>query len=129
MVSAFYVVMYDPMSIILQLKEGPKSASEESIGIIKHSGPAHPKYSTVESRLRTFAEWPPSLIPRPKELAESGFYYIGLSDQVKCFSCDGGLRNWTPEDDPWTEHARWFSGCDDFIKECKLKKPTEEQQG
>ncbi len=33
----------------------------------------------------------------------------GLSDQVKCFYCDGGLRNWQPHDEPWTEHARWFT--------------------
>ena len=25
--------------------------------------------------------------------------------------CDGGLRRWDPEDDPWTEHCRWFSSC------------------
>ena len=45
---------------------------------------------------------------------------------VKCFYCDGGLRNWQPEDDPWTEHARWFSECgfvrlvkgDEFISKC-----------
>ncbi|XP_040567805.1 death-associated inhibitor of apoptosis 2 [Lepeophtheirus salmonis] len=119
---------------VLKIKENPKSNSEESIGIIKHTGPVHPKYSTVESRLRTFAEWPPALVPRPKELSDAGFYYIGLSDQVKCFSCDGGLRNWTPQDDPWTEHARWFSKCgfvrlikgDEFIQECIVKKPTTE---
>ena len=63
---------------------------------------------------------------QPKELAEAGFFYIGLSDQVKCFYCDGGLRNWQADDYPWTEHARWFSKCgfvrlvkgDDFIREC-----------
>jgi hypothetical protein len=33
--------------------------------------------------------------------------FLGLSDQVKCFYCDGGLRNWQPEDDPWVEHARY----------------------
>ena len=26
---------------------------------------------------------------------------------MKCFYCDGGLRNWQPEDAPWVEHARW----------------------
>jgi hypothetical protein len=28
-----------------------------------------------------------------------------------CFSCDGGLTNWDPTDDPWTEHAKWFDKC------------------
>lgn len=35
----------------------------------------------------------------------------GFNDNVKCFFCDGGLRNWDPGDDPWGEHARWFPRC------------------
>ena len=50
---------------------------EELMGVIKHSGPAHPKYATLEARMRTFREWPPALKQRPKEFAEAGFYYIG----------------------------------------------------
>ena len=34
-----------------------------------------------------------------------------MDDQVRCFTCDGGLRRWDPEDDPWTEHCRWFPNC------------------
>ena len=92
--------------------------------------------------MRTFRDWPPALKQRPKDLADAGFYYIGYSDQVRCFYCDGGLRNWQPDDDPWTEHSRWFSKCgfirlvkgDDFIKKCLREHPTgmadinEEQQ-
>jgi hypothetical protein len=60
--------------------------------------------------------------------------FEGLSDQVKCFYCDGGLRNWQPEDDPWVEHSRWFSKCgfirlvkgDDFIQNCLITKPPDE---
>ncbi|XP_013419082.1 baculoviral IAP repeat-containing protein 3-like, partial [Lingula anatina] len=48
----------------------------------------------------------------PVNLAKAGFFYAGISDNVKCFYCDGGLRNWEPQDDPWTEHARWFPFCD-----------------
>ena len=55
----------------------------------------------------------------------------GTSDQVRCFHCDGGLRHWDPEDDPWTEHARWFSVCgyvrlvkgDDFIQQAIAQRP------
>lgn len=107
--------------------------SPESIGILKHSGPLHPQNATLEARLRTFREWPPALKQQPAELADAGFYYIGCSDQVKCFYCDGGLRNWQPEDIPWVEHARWFSKCvfvrlvkgDDFIMKCLAEKPPE----
>ena len=27
---------------------------------------------------------------------------------MKCFYCDGGLREWRDGDDPWQEHAGWF---------------------
>ena len=30
---------------------------------------------------------------------------------MKCFSCDGGLGNWEPEDDPLIEHKTWFPDC------------------
>jgi len=110
---------------------GGKSA--ESIGILRHEGPTHPQHATLEARLRTFREWPPALRQQPKELADAGFYYIGCSDQVKCFYCAGGLRNWQPEDTPWVEHARWFSKCvfvrlvkgDDFIAQCLAERPPE----
>ena len=108
-------------------------ASSESLGVLKHSGPLHPQYATLEARLRTFREWPPALKQQPKDLADAGFYYIGLSDQVKCFYCDGGLRNWQSEDEPWQEHARWFEKCvfvrlvkgDDYIRQCVEERPPE----
>jgi len=112
-------------------------SNPEAIGILKHAGPLHPQYATLEARLRTFREWPPALRQQPKELADAGFYYIGLSDQVKCFYCDGGLRNWQPEDMPWVEHARWFSRCvfvrlvkgDEYVKKCLLERPPEKGAG
>ena len=113
---------------------GPeKMMVSERMGVMKHSGPLHPQYATLEARLRTFREWPPALKQQPKDLADAGFYYIGLSDQVKCFYCDGGLRNWQSEDEPWKEHARWFEKCvfvrlvkgDDYIKQCVEERPPE----
>lgn len=109
------------------------SPTEIEKSILKHTGPLHANYATVEARIRTFKEWPPALPQRPRELAEAGFYYIGLSDQVKCFYCDGGLRNWQEEDLPWTEHARWFSGCvfvrlvkgDEFVTRAREERPTD----
>lgn len=35
----------------------------------------------------------------------------GVEDQVRCFHCDGGLKHWEPQDEPWSEHARWFPNC------------------
>lgn len=45
-------------------------------------------------------------------------YLPGFGDNVKCFYCDGGLRNWEPGDDPWSEHARWFPRCS-FVRTVK----------
>ena len=57
-----------------------------------------------------------------------------------CFSCDGGLKNWDPTDEPWTEHAKWFDQCHylnlkkspEFIELAKnatiQQQPQEQQQ-
>lgn len=98
----------------------------QELGIEAHKGPRQPRCATVESRLRTFSSWPEELIQTPEMLAEAGFYYVGTGDQVRCFYCDGGLRHWDPEDEPWVEHARWFPTCSfirlikgqDFIYSC-----------
>ena len=82
-----------------------------ALGIVGHHGPAHPKLVTFQSRLITFNLWPPGLRQKPDELARSGFFYEGRSDQVRCFSCDGGLSSWEEEDSPAKEHAKWFPGC------------------
>ena len=39
----------------------------------------------------------------------------GVSDEVKCFHCDGGLRGWEPNDNAWVEHAKWFPHCKHVI--------------
>ncbi|AJD09274.1 inhibitor of apoptosis protein 3 [Condylorrhiza vestigialis mutiple nucleopolyhedrovirus] len=77
----------------------------------KMSGPVHPKYGTKSARLETFVDWPLSLKQKPEQLAEAGFYYTGKGDKVKCFHCDGGLKDWESTDEPWHEHARWFDRC------------------
>lgn len=54
-----------------------------------------------------------------------------MNDHASCFHCNGGLHNWDPSDDPWAEHARWFSRCpyvnivkgQDYINEIIKDKP------
>lgn len=96
------------------------------LGVQRHKAPQRPEYATYEKRLQTFRGWPKNLNQTPEMLAEAGFYYGGYEDQVRCFHCDGGLRNWQPTDDVWVEHARWFSRCgfvnlvrgQEFVKYC-----------
>ncbi|XP_034949209.1 baculoviral IAP repeat-containing protein 7 [Chelonus insularis] len=101
------------------------------LGIQKHTAPKRMKYATYESRLRSFQGWPENLHQTPEMLVIAGFYYVGTGDQVRCFHCDGGLNNWEADDDPWTEHARWFPKCgfvsivrgQDFIQHCLDNRP------
>uniref|UniRef100_T1IM88 RING-type domain-containing protein n=1 Tax=Strigamia maritima TaxID=126957 RepID=T1IM88_STRMM len=81
------------------------------LGVNEHAAPRHPNHATYENRLKTYETWPTAIPMLPTALAEAGFYYAGVSDHVRCFCCDGGLRNWEVNDDPWVEHARWFGKC------------------
>lgn len=85
------------------------------LGIQTFESPKKPNLCSVESRLRTFTQWPDDLLQTPDVLAQAGFYYGGTGDLVRCFHCDGGLQHWDPTDDPWVEHAKWFPSCS-FLK-------------
>ncbi|XP_032688139.1 baculoviral IAP repeat-containing protein 7 isoform X2 [Odontomachus brunneus] len=112
------------------LVPGTKTDMTE-LGIQIHNGPSNPKNATYEERLRTFVGWPTDHNQTPEMLSTAGFYYTGFQDQVRCFHCDGGLRNWEPEDDVWSEHARWFPTCtfvnlvrgQEFVKHCVVNRP------
>ncbi|XP_065927046.1 baculoviral IAP repeat-containing protein 2 isoform X5 [Magallana gigas] len=69
------------------------------------------EYAVMATRVSSFQDWPTSLTQTPQVLALAGFFYAGHGDSTRCFFCGGGLRNWEPGDEPWTEHARWFPKC------------------
>ncbi|WAR07969.1 XIAP-like protein [Mya arenaria] len=70
-----------------------------------------PEYAGYDARLATFNGWPEEVSQKPCQLAHAGFYFTGVEDHVRCFACDGGLRQWDAGDDPWVEHCRWFPAC------------------
>ncbi|XP_074538344.1 baculoviral IAP repeat-containing protein 7 [Halichoeres trimaculatus] len=76
----------------------------------------YPEMDAEDTRLTTFHNWPTEASVQPDVLARAGFFYTGHGDNVKCFYCDGGLRNWEPGDDPWQEHAKWFPRCEFLIQ-------------
>ncbi|XP_060589383.1 baculoviral IAP repeat-containing protein 3-like isoform X2 [Ruditapes philippinarum] len=82
----------------------------ENLGIVTDR-PKNQHYAIESQRLLSFQGWPPYKHQTPQLLAEAGFWYAGFNDNVKCFYCDGGLRNWETGDEPWEEHARWFPKC------------------
>ncbi|KAK4883074.1 hypothetical protein RN001_006393 [Aquatica leii] len=85
------------------------------LGVQPSRGPAYSGYATLESRLNSFSEWPRSLKQKPEELAAAGFFYNGKGDQTICFHCGGGLKDWEDDDNPWEQHAKWFSKCN-FVR-------------
>ncbi|NWU67222.1 BIR7B protein, partial [Pterocles burchelli] len=78
--------------------------------------PEYPEMVTEEMRLSTFQNWPQYTDMRPEQLARAGFFYTGHGDVVRCFYCDGGVRNWSFGDDPWREHAKWYPGCEFLLR-------------
>ena len=52
----------------------------------------HPDMSREDHRFASFLNWPGT--PSPSLLADAGFYYTGVGNQVKCFSCGGTVSNW-----------------------------------
>ncbi|XP_075925694.1 baculoviral IAP repeat-containing protein 7-like isoform X3 [Petromyzon marinus] len=71
----------------------------------------NPEMHSVVARLATYQAWPSTANVAAQPLAIAGFYYTGHGDNVKCFHCDGGLRNWEQGDNPWYEHGKWFPRC------------------
>nr|CAD7426842.1 unnamed protein product [Timema monikensis] len=105
-----------PYGIEIRPFSGPEksvlgSASLEKLGVNKTQEPVFPQYASIGARFKSFDGWPLSLKQRPDKLSEAGFYYTGKGDQTVCFHCGGGLKDWEDEDDPWMEHALWFSKC------------------
>lgn len=92
--------------------------------------PEYPNYAIEAKRLESYEDWPKFMKQKPKELSDAGFFYTGKSDRVKCFSCGGGLKDWVAEDEPWEQHAMWYSNCEylklmkdeAYIAECLAKK-------
>uniref|UniRef100_A0A8C4QH26 RING-type E3 ubiquitin transferase n=1 Tax=Eptatretus burgeri TaxID=7764 RepID=A0A8C4QH26_EPTBU len=87
------------------------------VGNIPLVSPHAPDKQQFDVRLATFVSWSKKANISASSLASAGFYYTGVADNVKCFFCDGGLRNWEIGDDPWHEHTKWFPRCGFVLQE------------
>lgn len=85
----------------------------------KCEDPKSPHMKGYEDRLRSFiGRWPMEDVKAtPEQIAKAGFFCIGDRDKAKCWYCNGGLQNWDYEDEPWTEHAKWFPGCEFVLQQ------------
>lgn len=98
----------------------------------QHKLPEYPNYAIEAKRLESYEDWPKFMKQKPKELSDAGFFYTGKSDRVKCFSCGGGLKDWEAGDEPWEQHAMWYSHCEylklmkgeEYIAQCLAKKES-----
>ncbi|NXK71482.1 BIR7B protein, partial [Amazona guildingii] len=80
------------------------------------SEPEYPAMVTEEARLLTFHSCPRHVAMLSEALARAGFFYTGRGDVVRCFYCNGLVRNWQFDSDPWWEHAKWFPGCEFLLR-------------
>jgi hypothetical protein len=65
-------------------------------------------------RYESFQTWPKNeenTLPSIELFVDAGFFYTGEKNIVRCFYCNGALRNWQATDDPKIEHARWYPMC------------------
>jgi len=73
---------------------------------------AVPEMTSYRDRFVTFSTWPQEIKSQtPRDMAKAGLFYTGEDDKTICFYCGGNIYRWEPQDDPWTEHARFYLTC------------------
>lgn len=92
------------------------------------------EYTSKETRLESFDNWPKSMKQTPEQLSDAGFFYTGKADRVICFWCGIGLSCWEEDDDAWEQHALHQCNCkylqkkkgEDYITSVKVKFAVDE---
>ncbi|XP_077973069.1 baculoviral IAP repeat-containing protein 7-B-like [Styela clava] len=102
-------------------QEPANPTSDEQLYLENHFKclhPLNPHMQNIEDRIASFGpEWPGHRLKATvRSIANAGFFYLGQGDRTKCFYCNGGLQNWDEGDEPWTEHAKWFPGCEYVLR-------------
>lgn len=120
-----YDVCGHGMELPTELSTKQTSLLETHEGYQKTRAPTFPEFSTYDARLISYDTWPISLKLKPNVLSDAGFFYTGKGDQTICYHCGGGLKDWEETDEPWVEHARWFSRCP-YVQAVKGKSFIEE---
>ncbi|XP_045214393.2 E3 ubiquitin-protein ligase XIAP-like [Mercenaria mercenaria] len=95
-----------------------------------------PRYQTMEARMASFKNFPTHIQLPVQQLAVAGLFFTGNGDLCRCFTCDGGLKDWSTGDDPIKEHATYFPKCGyinqlkglDYIRAQQQRRPDTQQQ-
>uniref|UniRef100_A0A2H8TUU0 Apoptosis inhibitor IAP n=1 Tax=Melanaphis sacchari TaxID=742174 RepID=A0A2H8TUU0_9HEMI len=71
------------------------------------------KMISFDARLKTFDNCPRTLKQDINTLCKAGFFYSGngQTDFTTCYFCALTLSNWTDDDEPWINHAKWSKNC------------------
>ncbi|XP_055336580.1 putative inhibitor of apoptosis [Paramacrobiotus metropolitanus] len=77
-----------------------------------------PAMKEYRDRFATYAKSPGQVISqRPMDMANAGFFFMeGIWDQVQCFCCGRKLMQWTRDDDPWIEQAKYEPRCEYLLE-------------
>lgn len=70
-----------------------------------------PKMRFEVQRIKTFKTWSRTCPIGPGPLAKAGFFYVGIFDRVKCFSCGGQIDGWKKGDTAMGQHEKKNSQC------------------
>lgn len=89
----------------------------DSLGIVANR-PRFTRYSTHESRLKTFERWPTPKTQDKKDMSTAGFVYCGKEDITQCFFCGISLKDWPSNACPWEQHIIASPECG-HVKLCK----------
>ncbi|XP_025070473.1 inhibitor of apoptosis protein-like [Alligator sinensis] len=81
--------------------------------MMKYSALCELKYdlSCELYRMSTFSTFPTDVPVSERNLARAGFYYTGVKDKVKCFSCGLMLDNWKKGDNAMEKHKQLYPSC------------------
>uniref|UniRef100_A0A2S2P3Z9 Apoptosis inhibitor IAP n=1 Tax=Schizaphis graminum TaxID=13262 RepID=A0A2S2P3Z9_SCHGA len=111
-VCGFYRTSIADLQINLWAKQIEDLLNAEGI-MLKLKPIKRSKMATFDARLKSFNKWPKKLNLNINTLSEAGFFYTGngRNDYTTCFFCDEILCQWTDDDEPWTEHAKWSKKC------------------
>ncbi|CAF1037005.1 unnamed protein product [Rotaria sordida] len=70
------------------------------------------KPQSIDECLSTFENWPSDTPILPKDLAQTGFYYLGEELKVKCYMCDLEIDEWYHGMTAFGTHKRYGSNCE-----------------
>ncbi|CAH2315385.1 E3 ubiquitin- ligase XIAP [Pelobates cultripes] len=69
------------------------------------------EFAEEPARITSFSNFPSTCPISAPALARAGFYYTGIEDRVKCFSCQGIVEGWQHGDTAIGKHRKISPNC------------------